>query len=218
METMAQAARDLPEEAAELIEAHPKRTRLAGILLALLGVACVAFPWVSTLATQTLVAAALVVGGCIELYYAFVTRPWGKRMRAASVVSGVLAIAAGAILILFPLSGLLALTAFVIGAFVLSGASRIAVAYSARGQKGRTWLAASGAASLVLAVVIFLELPVSAFWLLGTLLGVDLLFHGAALVALTAAVKEEAEHRREDALVDQAAKASFPASDPPGFY
>ena len=220
METRTQPVFSLSEETMGALEAHPRRAKLFGVFLVVLGAMCVAFPWVSTLAAQTLVAAALIAAGAVEMYYAATMSPWGKKTRIVSGVSGLLALAAGAILIVFPLAGLLTLTVFVCAAFLLSGSMRIAIAVRAKGHPGRMFLGVSGALSVLLSVIIFAGLPLTAFWILGLILGADLLAHGVALIALTSAVTRQRKHQndqRDDQRVEQASWESFPASDPPGF-
>lgn len=207
----------MPGDAVEAMEQHPRRARLFGILLAVLGVACIAFPWVSTLAAQTLIAACLVAAGAVEIAHAVSSSAWTTKTRTISGIAGLLALGAGGILILFPLSGLLTLTLFVSAAFLVAGAMRLAVAASAEGREGRGWLALSGGLSILLSVLIFIELPMAALWVLGLVLGADLIAHGIALIALTGAVRRAAERRDDEERVDQAGWESFPASDPPGF-
>jgi uncharacterized membrane protein HdeD (DUF308 family) len=48
---------------------------------------------------------------------------------------------------------------------------------------GRGWLVVSGLASIAAAVVIGLEWPVNALWILGLVLSVDLIVQGVALLA-----------------------------------
>jgi uncharacterized membrane protein HdeD (DUF308 family) len=50
----------------------------------------------------------------------------------------------------------------------------------------------SGVIDLVLAVIIFLGLPGTAFWALGLLVGINMLFGGAALIAMALAARHPA--------------------------
>ena len=50
----------------------------------------------------------------------------------------------------------------------------------------------SGVIDLVLAVIIFLGLPGTAFWALGLLVGINMLFGGSALIAMALAARHPA--------------------------
>jgi uncharacterized membrane protein HdeD (DUF308 family) len=58
------------------------------------------------------------------------------------------------------------------------------------GQWG--WMLVSGVIDLILAVIIFLGLPGTAFWALGLLVGINMLFGGAALIAMAMAARHPA--------------------------
>ena len=53
------------------------------------------------------------------------------------------------------------------------------------GQWG--WMLVSGIVDLILAAIIFAGLPGTAAWALGLLVGIDMLFGGAALIAMALA-------------------------------
>jgi len=54
------------------------------------------------------------------------------------------------------------------------------------------WMLASGIVDLILAGIIFAGLPESATWALGLLVGINLLFGGAAMVAMALAARSSA--------------------------
>jgi uncharacterized membrane protein HdeD (DUF308 family) len=63
-----------------------------------------------------------------------------------------------------------------------------------RAMHGRWgWLMVNGALDLILAAIIVLALPASALWAVGIIIGIDLLFGGSSLVALSLAARSNAK-------------------------
>ena len=81
----------------------------------------------------------------------------------------------------------LSLTLLLIAFFIVEGAASIMFAFDHRrelsGQWG--WMLASGIIDLALALMIFAGLPSTAAWALGLLVGINMIFGGAALIAMS---------------------------------
>jgi uncharacterized membrane protein HdeD (DUF308 family) len=90
---------------------------------------------------------------------------------------------AGLWLVIEPDNGTLTLTVVLGIYFVLMGASRLAVAFAARGRQNAGLLGLSGAAGLLVGILILAKLPSSADWAIGLLVGIDLIFAGWTLTA-----------------------------------
>jgi len=101
-------------------------------------------------------------------------------------VSAVLGIAVGLILLVSPAGGAISLTLLLIVFFVMEGVATIMYALDHRRELSGRWglLLVSGAVDLVLAAMILAGLPGTAAWALGLLVGVNMIFGGAALVAM----------------------------------
>jgi uncharacterized membrane protein HdeD (DUF308 family) len=103
-----------------------------------------------------------------------------------SLLSAILGIAAGLVLLLWPLSGIITLTLLLIVFFIIEGVLSIMYAFDHKrdltGQWG--WMLVSGIIDLVLAAMIFAGLPGTAAWALGLLVGINLLFGGSAMIAM----------------------------------
>ena len=61
-------------------------------------------------------------------------------------------------------------------------------AFQLRGIGGAGWAYLSAACSIVLGLLVFSGWPGTAVWLIGLIVGIDLLFFGWALIALRSAV------------------------------
>jgi uncharacterized membrane protein HdeD (DUF308 family) len=157
---------------------------IEGIILVLLGAAAIIVPPIATLAVEIILAWLFFISGIVGLVMTFMMRHapgfWW------SLFSAVLAIAAGAVLIGWPVSGALSLTLILIAFFILEGIATIMYALEHKRELSGRWglLLASGIVDLALAAIIFAGLPGTAAWAIGLLVGINMLFGGAALIGL----------------------------------
>src|SRR6266851_5706329 len=102
------------------------------------------------------------------------------------VVLGMLAIAAGIVLLGWPISGAVSLTLLLIVFFVIEGVASIMYALEHKKElTGRwAWMLVSGIIDLILAVIILAGLPETAKWALGLLVGINMLFGGTSMIAI----------------------------------
>ena len=190
--TMNQGSAGLQQAVASALHEHWKLFLIEGIVLALLGVAAIAVPWIATLAFTLVLGWLFLISGIVGL----VTTFWMRAMPGFwwSLFSAIIAIAAGLILLTSPVSGALSLTFVLIAFFVIEGIVTIMYAIEHRNQlSGRWgWMLASGIVDLILAGIIFAGLPGTAAWALGLLVGINLVFGGTAMVGMALAAKEAA--------------------------
>jgi uncharacterized membrane protein HdeD (DUF308 family) len=166
------------------LNAHWQLFLAEGVLLLVLGVAAVVLPLVATVAVAFIIGWLLLMSGIVGLIATF-------RMRQApgfwwSLVSALLAIAAGVVLLRWPLSGALSLTLILTIFFVIEGVASIFYALEHKRELSGRWgmMLASGVLDLVLASIIFLGLPGTAAWAIGLLLGINLVFGGWAIISM----------------------------------
>src|SRR3984893_16023476 len=109
-----------------------------------------------------------------------------------ALVSAALGIAAGIVLLAFPMSGALSLTLVLIVFFTIEGVASIMYALEHKRElSGRWgWMLASGIVDLIVAAMIFIGLPGTAAWAIGLLVGINLVFGGAALIAMALHARE----------------------------
>jgi len=190
--TMNQGAAALQQAVATAIHEHWKLFLIEGVILALLGVAAIAVPWIATLAFTLVLGWLFLISGIVGL----VTTFWMRGMPGFwwSLFSAIIAIAAGIILLTSPVSGALSLTFVLIAFFVIEGILTIMYAIEHRNQlSGRWgWMLASGIVDLILAGIIFAGLPGTAAWALGLLVGINLVFGGTAMIGMALAAKQRA--------------------------
>jgi uncharacterized membrane protein HdeD (DUF308 family) len=155
-----------------------------GIILVILGLAAIVVPPIATLAVELLFGWLFLISGIAGLITTFLMRQapgfWW------SLVSAILGTAAGIVLLLWPLSGIVTLTLVLIVFFTIEGVASIMFALEHKAElSGRWgWMLASGIIDLILAVIILAGLPGTAALALGLLVGINMLFGGSALIGM----------------------------------
>ncbi len=118
-----------------------------------------------------------IAAGAFEVIHAFWTKGWGGFVW--QVFLGILYIAFGVVLVSQPVASALILT-YVLGLLLLiSGFVRILLGVSHWKDAGWIMLL-SGAFGVLAGLVILTGFPMTGLWVLGLVLGVDLLSHGIA--------------------------------------
>ena len=157
---------------------------IEGIILVILGAAAILIPPLATLSVTIFLGWLFLISGIVGLVTTF-------RARHApgfwwSLLSAVIAILAGIALIGWPVSGAVSLTLVAIVFFLVEGFATIMYALEhKRALSGRWgWMLASGIIDLFLGAIIFAGLPGTAAWAIGLLVGINMVFGGAALIAM----------------------------------
>jgi uncharacterized membrane protein HdeD (DUF308 family) len=153
-----------------------------GIVLVILGVLALLAPVIASVAATVFFGWILLLSGVLGLITTI-------RARHApgvwwSLLSALVGIAAGVLLLGWPLLGTLSLTAVLIAFLFAEGIASIMYALEHRNAlSGRWgWMLASGIIDVGLAVLLFIGLPGTALWALGLILGINLIFGGWALI------------------------------------
>jgi uncharacterized membrane protein HdeD (DUF308 family) len=155
-----------------------------GIVLLVLGLFAIVLPPIATLAVEILVGWLLLGSGIMGLISTFRTR--GAPGFALSLVSALIALAAGIVLLTWPLSGTVSLTLVVSVFLLFEGVVSIALSLRHRADFSGRWtmLLLSGIVDILLAVIIFAGMPGTAAWAIGVLVGINLIMGGGALIAM----------------------------------
>jgi uncharacterized membrane protein HdeD (DUF308 family) len=180
---------DMRRAVTSAIHEHWLLFLVEGIVLVILGAAAIILPVIATLAFTLLIGWLFLLSGVVGL----VTTFWMRNAPGFwwSLISAVVGIAAGIVLIRWPISGTVSLTLVLIAFFILEGIVTLMYAFEHRAQlSGRWgWMLASGIVDLILAGIIFAGLPETATWALGLLVGINLLFGGIAMIGMALAAR-----------------------------
>jgi uncharacterized membrane protein HdeD (DUF308 family) len=152
------------------------------LLLIVAGAAAIAFPVLSSFAVEFWAAIAFAIAGVAQTIHAFAARSWGGFFLGLLV--GLLYLAAGIVLWLNPIAGVVTLTVFLAAVLVVDGVFRAILAFQIRPRPGWFWLLLGGVVSIVLGFMIWQHLPSSALTVLGLLLGINLVFSGFTFLML----------------------------------
>jgi uncharacterized membrane protein HdeD (DUF308 family) len=157
---------------------------IEGIILVVLGLLAIVIPVVATIAVTIFLGWLFLISGVVGLFTTF----WARHAPGFwwALVSAVLAIAAGIVLLGWPVSGVISLTLLLIVFFVIEGVASILYALEHKKElSGQwAWMLVSGIIDLILAAIILSGLPETALWVLGLLVGINMVFGGTSLIAM----------------------------------
>lgn len=169
---------------ATAIREHSTLFLVEGILLLILGALAILLPPFATLAVTIIIGWIFLASGLMG----WITTLGARHAPGFwwSLVSALLATAAGLILLISPAGGAVSLTLLLIVFFAIEGAASIMYALEHRRELTGRWelMLISGLIDLVLAAIILAGFPGTAAWALGLLVGVNMIFGGAALIAI----------------------------------
>src|SRR3954447_21172035 len=187
--TLPPDATRLQSEMRAAVREHWKAFLIEGILLVILGLAAMIVPPVASLAVTIFLGWMFLISGIAGLALTF----WARQMPGFwwSLISAALAVGAGIILLARPVQGTLTLTIVVGAYFLAEGVATIMYALEHRRELSErwSWLLVAGIFDILIAGIIIAGLPGSALWALGVLVGINMLFGGATLVAMALAVR-----------------------------
>jgi uncharacterized membrane protein HdeD (DUF308 family) len=152
-----------------------------GVLLVVLGFAALFFSLVATIATVTLNGVLFLIAGVAEIGIGMHSRGWGRFF--LWLIGGVLYIAAGVLCIVNPLLASLVLTLLLGAGLIAAGLVRVYLAIQLPAGQPRLLVFLAAAVTIGLGLIIVSHWPLDSVYVLGTLLGVDLLFHGVGWVS-----------------------------------
>jgi uncharacterized membrane protein HdeD (DUF308 family) len=153
---------------------------LLGVVFVIAGIYVLGNLVAASVITAWLLGFVLLVAGAAEVIHAFYAKNWGGF--AYDLLIGLLYLVAGFVLVFNPLGALLPLT-LAFGILVLgSGIVRIVMAFRYWAQAG--WLLLlSGLIGVGAGVIILSGWPMTGLWVLGLVVGIDLLSYGVWWIA-----------------------------------
>jgi len=166
---------------------------VGGLLIAAIGILAIVLAAVATLATVFAFGLLLVVGGIIEMAAAFRRREGHQLL--LPLLSGVLSLVVGVLFIARPVTGLAAITLMLAAFFFASGLFRGITSLMDRYARWGLDLL-YGVVAIALGVILLAGFPLAPLWVIGTLVGVELLVRGSAIMGMALMVRGEMrEHR-----------------------
>jgi uncharacterized membrane protein HdeD (DUF308 family) len=157
------------------------------ILLILAGLLAICIPSVSGIAITLIFGWLMIVSGVTHFIFAFKSHTTGAVIW--ELLLGAVYLFAGVYLIMHPLAGLVTLTLFLACYLFFEGIFEIIQFFQIRPRHGAGWLLFDAIVTLILAVMIWRSWPFSSVWVIGTLVGISMLFSGFSRLMLSLAAK-----------------------------
>lgn len=161
-----------------------------GIMLALVGIVALGATVTATLTTVVFLGALLFAGGIVDAVSSIASHGW--RGAGVALLGGVLAATVGVMLLARPDVGAGVLTLLLAVLLLANGIGRMAHSAAER-YPGWGWSFVSGFLAVVLGGLVFAQFPTSAFWFLGLVVAVELLFRGVTWIGLAIAARRIGE-------------------------
>jgi len=157
------------------------------VLMIVAGILAIASPLAAGIAVNVLIAWLLVFSGCVHLVFSWYTRTTGGFLWELLV--GILYILIGGYLLVHPVAALMSLTIALAIYLFLEAILEFALGFKLRPLPGSNWLLFDGVITLILAVMIWRTWPSSSAWVIGTLVGISMLFSGTSRLMLSLAAR-----------------------------
>jgi uncharacterized membrane protein HdeD (DUF308 family) len=157
-------------------------TLIMGLLMIAAGVLALMNPFPASLAVVVFAAWSFMILGVLQLISAFRDAQGGNRIWL--ILLALVMIWIGFVLRGNPLEGLVTLTIVVALSFVASGIAKLVVGWSLRSVGLGGWVMVSGLLSVILGVMFMGNILGAAPWVLGFLLGIELISDGVAALFL----------------------------------
>ncbi len=158
---------------------------VAGILLMLLGGAGIVLPDVLSLAIELFIGWLMVAAGVMWIYYSYQRH----RNTFASWLKPLILVIGGVMLLVYPSSGIAALTLVMSFYLLTDSFGSLSLAFEIRPMRGWGWMLLNALLSLALGLLILIGWPATSAVYLGIIIGISLLFDGLALFMIGIAIK-----------------------------
>jgi uncharacterized membrane protein HdeD (DUF308 family) len=180
-----------PDSTAGALEKLTKRVSGFSIVLSILLIVCgflaILLPIEMSFGVVIVIAWLLMIGGVLQFINAIRGRTAGNRVWTAIIA--VIYFIMGLFLRLNLGIGVVALTMALIGFFVAQGVIDIVVYFRTRNNGASGWLLFEGVITLILGLMIWRHWPSGSLWVIGTLVGINMIMTGTTRLMLALAVR-----------------------------
>jgi uncharacterized membrane protein HdeD (DUF308 family) len=157
------------------------------ILLIIAGLFAICIPSISGIAITLFFGWAMILSGITHFIFAFKTHTTGGRIW--EVLVGAVYLVTGFVLLMHPLDSLLVLTLVLAYYLFFEAIVEFIQFFQLRPRHGAVWLLIDGIITLILAIMIWRAWPASSIWVIGTLVGISMIFSGFSRLMLSLAAK-----------------------------
>src|ERR1700726_834266 len=158
-----------------------------GILMFICGILAISLPLASSIGIVIVLAWLILFAGVSHLIFAFQCHSVGGFLWQVllAIVYGI----AGIYMLMNPLLGVLSLTLLLAVFLLVEGVLEIALYLRIRRIRNAGWVLFDGIVTLILGILIWAQWPSSSVWVIGTLVGISLIFSGISRFMLSMALR-----------------------------
>jgi uncharacterized membrane protein HdeD (DUF308 family) len=153
----------------------------------LAGILAIVIPPATGIAVVLAVAWLLMFSGAVHLVFAWHTRITGGFI--CELLLGILYIRVGAYTLVHPVAGLASLTLILAIYLFAEAVLELVLSFRLGPMPRSNWLLFDGIVTLTLAILIWRTWPSSTEWVIGTLVGISMLFSGVSRLVLSLAAR-----------------------------
>jgi uncharacterized membrane protein HdeD (DUF308 family) len=157
------------------------------VLMIIAGVLAIVIPPVAGFAVLLVIAWLLIFSGAFHFVFAWHTRTTGGMVW--EFLLGILYVGVGGYALARPAAGLASLTLLLAAYLFAEGVLELVLSFRVRPMRGSGWLLLDGVITLILGVLIWRTWPSSTEWVIGTLVGISMLFSGISRLAISLAAR-----------------------------
>ena len=157
------------------------------VLMLLAGILAILIPPVAGIGVLLVVAWLLIFSGVAHLVFAWHTRTAGGMVW--ELLLGALYLFTGVYALMQPLAGLASLTLVLAVYLFAEAVLELVLSFRLRPKPGSSWLLLDGIVTLILALLIWRSWPSSSEWVIGTLVGISMIFSGVSRLSLSLAAR-----------------------------
>jgi uncharacterized membrane protein HdeD (DUF308 family) len=167
---------------------------LLGVLLVIGGAVALAYSTFWSFAVVLVLGAILIIGGVVTIIGSF----WAGRWSAffLQLLVGILYIMAGMVIRDSPVESTALLTFMIAVFFIVVGIFRIVVSLVERFPQWG-WALLNGAVTLFAGIIIYDAYPTSMLWVIGLLVGLEMIFNGLTWIMLSLSIRQLARSGEE---------------------
>jgi len=160
---------------------------LWGILMFICGILAISLPLASSIGIIILLAWLILFAGISHLIFAFHSHSIGGFLW--QILLALIYGAAAIYMLMNPLLGVLSLTLVLAVFLLVEGILELALYFRIRQVRHAGWVLFDGIVTLILGILIWAQWPSSAVWVIGTLVGISLIFSGISRFMLSLAFR-----------------------------
>ena len=176
------------EQAANEVRANWGWLLFMGIALVILGVIGLYMAGTLTVASVLWFGILVIIGGALTLIDGFKAEGWKAKLW--EILIALLYIVAGLVMVANPGASAVWFTLFIAIFLLITGVFRIVIGFQIRKEvQNWMWTVIGGVASIILAIMIFNQWPISGLWVIGLFIAIEMIMQGISMISIAMAAK-----------------------------